>query len=212
MIYSHSGLSCFSICPRQFHHRYILKDVPKVETEAMRIGTKVHKELEDYVRDGTELPEDLTRSLGALVPFVLSLREEEDVSVELELAIDMDGKPVDFHAADAWFRGKADVVIRDGKYAVLADWKTGKVREDPTELGRHAFLVRARFSEVEVITGFYVWLKEGSVGNVYKLSPESALRQARMLVSRIERSSFPPTPGPLCPWCNVTSCEYWRER
>ena len=51
-IYSHSRLSCFETCPRQYWYRYVAKvKVPEVETIEAFLGTRVHDALEQLYRD-----------------------------------------------------------------------------------------------------------------------------------------------------------------
>ena len=50
-LYSHSGLSSFESCPRQFWYRYIGKpDIEKVETVEAFLGQRVHETLEELYR------------------------------------------------------------------------------------------------------------------------------------------------------------------
>ena len=42
IIASHTFLDTFERCPKQAWHKYVAKDLPFVETEQMRWGTRVH--------------------------------------------------------------------------------------------------------------------------------------------------------------------------
>jgi putative RecB family exonuclease len=51
-IYSHSRLSCFEICPRQYWYRYVAKvEVPELQTIEAFLGTRVHEALEQLYQN-----------------------------------------------------------------------------------------------------------------------------------------------------------------
>ncbi len=108
------------------------------------------------------------------------------------------------------------MIIQDTT-AYLADWETGKVREDPFELEVQAVLLRARFPQLTKIKGQFIWLKENTLGPMYDLSDtQAAWGTICHLVSLIEtdrkNDSFDKEPGPLCGWCNIMDCEYNKSR
>ena len=99
---------------------------------------------------------------------------------------------------------------------MIVDWKTGKVREDPTELQTFALLLNAQYPSVESITGAYVWLKDGTMGPLHQLgSTEDELNRIRnhwaMIKTRPVAQEWEATPNPLCGWCPVRSCPHWRQ-
>ena len=54
-VYSHSRLSSFDNCPKQFHFRYVLKIPSETESIEAFLGKRVHEVLERlyvFVRDG----------------------------------------------------------------------------------------------------------------------------------------------------------------
>ena len=55
--WSHSALKDFEGCPRRYHEVKVLKNYPFPDTEQIRYGKELHKAAEDYVRDGTPIPE-----------------------------------------------------------------------------------------------------------------------------------------------------------
>ena len=54
--WSFSGLKDFVNCPKQYNEVKVLRNFTKKVTQQMLYGTEVHKALEDYTQDGTELP------------------------------------------------------------------------------------------------------------------------------------------------------------
>jgi len=55
--WSYSSLSLFQQCPRKYYRLRVAKDIKEGETEALIYGKEVHKAAEDYVKDGTPIPE-----------------------------------------------------------------------------------------------------------------------------------------------------------
>ena len=57
LAHSYSSVKDFEGCPRRYHEVRILKKFKSQDTAATMYGTAVHKAFEDYIRDGTPLPE-----------------------------------------------------------------------------------------------------------------------------------------------------------
>lgn len=218
---SHTNLACFETCPRQFHHRYILKDLPFEDSEALRWGNRVHEALEARCKRGrlAALPEGM-QQYEMFAQAIDRYGDDETVEVEVKHGMSVGGKWTGFFAGDVWFRGKIDIAIIRGASptaALILDWKTGRRREDPTELEEHAMLLKAAMPGLEKISGAYVWLKDMVIGEVHALNPEAALKRTRQTVERIEtqlrKENFPPNPSGLCKaWCSVMSCEHNGRR
>lgn len=209
--YSYTFLSTYEICPKQAHHRYVLKDIPFQETTAMKWGSEVHSAMEKRVRDKAPLPKEMAKYelyAAALEP----LKPE----CEIKLGIKRDGSPVAFFDEDVWLRGKADVAARNGTTAVLFDYKTGRKREDPTELEIQAVMLHAVWPEITKITGHYVWLQDGVVGRAHDVSNVGetleVLQDKADEIEQMNRVGIWPTKqGPLCGWCPVKSCGFNRN-
>jgi PD-(D/E)XK nuclease superfamily len=206
LVGSYTLLKCFENCRRQAHHRYVLKDKPFVETKEIKWGTQVHEALEARVGHKQPLPEGMESYERFAKPI-------EGAVVEWKAGIREDGSPCDFFAKDVWFRGKLDVTLVGGRYACIVDWKTGKRREDPDELELFAVLLKAKHRSLEKITGFYVWLRDGALGQSHDLSGTVVkLAELRGRMEKVKEAlraeHWPPHQGPLCGWCNVTTCEF----
>src|SRR5690625_5780804 len=111
-VYSYSAIKSYSTCPRQYHHRYVLKDLPPVDwdTPALRKGREVHEALERAVLEGNDAPE-LGPHTFWTPPALLSKLHKAGARAEVRMAIREDDSPYDFFAKDARFRG----VIEDRK-------------------------------------------------------------------------------------------------
>ena len=200
-------LSAFDKCPRQAFHRYVAKDLPKETSPALDWGIAVHEALEAHVRDYVPLPEGMERYEPRAAALPLGSQ------VERKLGIRFNGSPCDFFATDVWGRGKLDISVVNGPHAVIIDWKTGKVREDPDELEVFAVLLDAHHPGIIGIMGFYVWLATSKIGKIHDLSDTVVkLAQIRGRWERVQKAHrtdhWPPQQSPLCGWCSVYSCEF----
>ncbi len=115
--------------------------------------------------------------------------------------------PCDWFADDVYVRSIADVLIVNGKDAWIGDYKTGKVKDDPTQLQLFAWMVFTHFPEVETVTATYLWLLKGEITSLrFTRQMKDALWGS--LNSRLERVQqavdmgvFPAKPTALCGWC-----------
>ena len=216
-VLAHTAISTYEICPKQAYHRYVAKDLPRgAPSPEMEWGIKVHEAFEQRIKRGVILPHNMEGWEKFAMPFD---KLKGRVRTEMKLGIWPDGKAADFFATGVFCRGKADVVVLDQAEnfnptrAIIFDWKTGKKREDPTELELHSLMLKATFPSIEKITGQYVWLKDGQMGREYDLSHWPAVWQrltdkATEIAYAHATNFWPPKQGPLCGWCAVKSCEF----
>lgn len=211
MIHSYSMLRDFKTCPRLMNHRYILKDLPReAKTKQQRWGDLVHKAMAERLNQGIPLPDAVNR-YETFCGF-----NGYRVSAELKLGMTSTGHACDFWDKQAFGRGVIDVHVSHEEkpvVAAIADWKTGKRREDPAELEFHALLLKARYPALEQVFGWYVWLQDMQVGKKFDLShfgqTFASIKQSAEDIARCqEMDNFPPRQGPLCPWCPVKTCEF----
>lgn len=208
MIWSFSFLNAFQQCPHKAWHQYVLKDTPYVETPQMKLGNEVHTALENRLK-GKPLPKEYERYEF----FAQPLGRYEGIQPELKVGIDSIGDSVGFFANDVWGRGKIDVPIVVKDSAVILDWKTGKVWEDPFELQVQAVLLHAYYPDLKRIVGSYVWLAESRVGVIYDLTDtqktwEKICGIMDEVGHREKMGVWEKKPGKLCPYCPVKTCEH----
>lgn len=213
LIASHSFLDCFERCPKQAFRKYVAKDLPFVETEAMKWGNRVHLALEQRVRDKTPLPEDV----AAYEKFAAAL-DAHTCHVEQKLGMTIGGRGTAFFSPNVWCRGKVDVAIPRAPTVLILDWKTGKPREDPAELERFAYMIRANNDELTTFKGRYVWLKEDRLGQGHALDPDRRLAADKRLMEQAEALRARDEPWPahengLCKqYCDDLSCAFNGRR
>ena len=210
LVFTYTNLNTYDICPYQFYRRYVVKDISYQETETMKFGNQVHSAFEQRLAGGKPLPENMRDWEVHAAPFA-NLKPK----VEWKLAVKRDGKPSDYWNG-AFVRGKVDCAILQSPVAFMADWKTGKVREDPFELEVGALLLKANAPYITRIYGSYVWLKENRIGERHDLSDvEATTKKVAARIRAIEAdlagNSFEKKQGPLCRFCDVLECEFNRK-
>ena len=227
--WSYSALTDFEGCPARFAARRFYCTTVEAETEEMKWGNRVHKAFEERIRDGKAFHPDL----AAYEPWARVLeRLPGEKFVERKFAVRKNHHPCGFFDADAYGRGVIDLLVIDGDTATIIDYKTGKKKDDETQLDLFAWFVVNEFDgRIKKTKSRYIWLKY--VG----LSPAQLVEQKIQIISgkelgyldakmvmnkmlpRIEtmerawdEENFPCFPSGLCGWCPVEECVHWRPR
>lgn len=215
--WSYSRLDGFETCPKKFWHMSVRKDVPFEETEAMRYGKLVHKALEHRVSKGKPLPLNF-RYLEKYAALLANASGEK--LTEQQLAIDADFQPCDWFSDKTWCRAIIDLAIVKDSHAVVFDYKTGKIKDDFTQLKLAGVLLMLHVPEIQTVDLSFLWTKEKKItSNEDRLTREDIKTVMLDLMPRIKRyekahrtDSFPARPGYLCKrYCPVVSCPYHGE-
>lgn len=213
-VWSYSSLTAFETCPRRYQVVRILKLIKEEETVATRHGNEVHKALELYGRDGTALPEKYA-SYQPMMDAILRAPGEKHFEVKFALTENL--QPTDFFAPNCWVRGVLDVQIINGEKAVVVDHKTGKPKNDPSQLKLFAAATFAQHPTTQAVTTGYAWLAFNLLDReTYTRAQADAIWAGfRSRVSRLDQAleydEFPPKPSGLCrQWCPVPKriCEF----
>ena len=214
--WSFSSLDMFVSCPKKFKHIKILKDSrEEEESEALVWGNRVHKALENYLRDGVPLPS----GFEAFQDYAARLKAiEGEKHIELEAAVTADMTPTSFFAKDVYSRGKIDYLVVNGNRAVVIDHKTGK-KKHTRQLALMALYVFLLFPQVDEVQSMFCfvpggdfirerWLRE-NINQIFDLFAADIQAYKRAL----EEDVFVARPSGLCNgWCPVKSCEHWRPK
>lgn len=218
--WTYSHLDSFETCPRKFYHTKVVKDVIEPPTVHTEWGTTVHTAFENWIKDGTPLPDGMTQ-WQTLANKLAKL--PGDKYTEQKFAIDAAFQPCDWK--QAWSRGIADLVVVHGDKAVVMDYKTGK-RKPTEQLNLYANYVFHHYEHVNTVFTGFVWLKDrkidwnsGRTGN-YPITREEMpivwqefLPRVRKLETAYERDKWPARTSGLCKgWCPVTQCEFNGNR
>lgn len=214
LVHSYTSLHTYNdVCPHQYWHKFILKDIPFEKTDAMDYGNKVHEAME--LRVGAKKP--LHSVFAQWEPFAAPFDSVPEVKCEQKLGITSAGVACDFWAKDVWLRVKVDVNVIAFQRAFITDWKTGNSNyEDRFELDVQALLLNASKPDLKEIFGYYAWLKDNKLGARYDLSDTRATwNKVNGIVKSIERDrgtgQFEKRRSGLCGYCQVKSCEHRFE-
>jgi len=212
LVFSYSILNNYdNVCPHQTFRRYVKKDLPFVETLAMKKGNEIHTAME-YRIGGKPLPIHMQH----WEPFVKPIADK-NARAELKLGITSEGKPTGFFDKDVWCRGKADAVIIQNDSAFLVDWKSGGSKyENSFEIEMQAMMLKAANPYLVRIAGCYAWLAENRMGTTYDLSDFSSTwakvnNIAEQIKDDMASGEWEKRKGPLCGYCPCTDCENWYE-
>jgi hypothetical protein len=210
--WSYSKLKNFETCPKRHLHCDILKDVKEPESEQLLWGNLVHSALAARVKDGKPLPRAMEKYEDWCDKMVSTPGE---LLVEQKLAINKDFGPTTYFSDDVWFRAVGDVIKLNGRVALVADWKTGKILEDGSQLALAAQCVFAHYEEVQAVRSEFIWLKEDATTSaIFKRCEMSRVwdglwPRIRTLEHAAEINSYPPKPGGLCKrYCPVVQCPH----
>lgn len=212
--WSYSRMKGFETCPKQYYHVTVLKEHPFQETEATRYGTEFHKAAEDFMRDGTPVPERFAFAQPILDALAAKPGERH---CELKMGLTADLEPCSFFAKDVWFRGIVDLLIIDGDRAFIVDYKTGKSAKyaDKGQLELMALCVFKHFPQVKrVKAGLVFVIADAMVKEDYHVDAEAelwtpwVLRYAAMEKAH-EADVWNPKPSGLCrKHCPVVECAH----
>jgi CRISPR/Cas system-associated exonuclease Cas4 (RecB family) len=218
--WSYSSITLFEQCPKKYYHLRVAKDIKEPDSEAMMYGKDVHTAAENFMRDGTPLPE----KYAFMRPMLDKLKAiPGDKHCELKMGLKkVDGRlmPCDFFAKDVWYRGVADLIIinREKGEARVIDYKTGKSAKyaDTGQLELMALAVFKHFPEVKRVKGglLFVIAKQFSKASYDRAIDEPKLwekwlRDHGRMKRAYETNVWNPKTSGLCKkHCVVLSCAH----
>lgn len=214
--WSHSALSTFENCPRQFYELRVAKSVQDTKGEAVIWGEQVHAHFEDRIGKQTPLPADL-----ACHESYLAWLEAQpgDQYVEERIALDTSMQPCPFFGQNVWYRGVIDYLKVAGVSARVVDYKTGKKHSKFGQLKLFALHTFIKFPEVETVRADYYWTQTmTTTGETYHRADMDAMWQEfvpalRQYAEAFRTDVWQPRQSGLCNgWCPVTACEFWRPK
>lgn len=211
--WSFSKLKNFETCPKK-HYEVDLQRNYQEESTHLTWGNEVHKALENAVKKISPLPIEM-KSYSKYVQSVLNAHGK--VEVEKQYALDRNFVPVSWFDKQAWYRGKADVVLINGENALAIDWKTGKVSKDSVQLMLMAQCIFAHNPQVKRVRTMYVWLQfpdaEPVIEDYDRQEVANAwiglLLRVKLMEEAYNTQTYPPKPSGLCrKHCPVVSCPH----
>lgn len=219
--WSYSSIKTFEQCPKKYYHTKVAKDFVDKGGVAARYGGDVHKAAEDFFRDGVPIPEKynkFTPVFTKLLTLPGDFYPEYEMGLRRIEALDK-YETCDFHDADCWYRGIADLLIVNGQKGRLIDFKTGKNARyaDVKQLDMMAAAAFVHFPALEELHSALLFIVSDEIVqkihhrrrfNDYVNTFEGSL--ARLEVAK-QKDVWNPSSGPLCRFCPVQTCAYWRD-
>ena len=218
--WSYSSLKTFQQCPKKYYHLKVAKDIVDQAGEAANYGKLVHKAAEDYVRDGTPIPEKF-KYMQPILDALITIPGEKHCEIELGIAVrDGQFEACAFDAPDYWWHGIADLVIIDGELAWLVDYKTSKNAKyaDLKQLDLLAAAVFLHYPKVRKIKSalaFVVskdFVKKDHVHTLTTSYLEVMKPELERLEAALDNKVWNPISGPPCGFCPVSTCVHHRKR
>lgn len=212
--WSYSSISLFQQCPRKYYRLRVVKDIVEPPQDHLLYGSAVHKAAEEYLRDGTPIPEKFAFIAPKLEPFK---NMPGDKHCEYEMGLTRKLEPCAFRAKDVWFRGIADLLVVNGEKARIIDWKTSKSSRyaDKKQLELLSLLVFKHFPAVKSVTAGLVFLvADDLVATKYEREVEEEAWQkwvgeTYLLDQAFDKDVWNPKPNFTCrSFCAVEDCEH----
>lgn len=218
--WSYSSLKTFQQCPKKYYHLKVAKDVKDDGSEATVYGQELHKAAEDYIKDGTPIPERFA-FIQKTVDALKNIPGEKHTEIQLGLT-NRGGKlsACGFFDKDVWYRGIADLLIINGDEGYLVDYKSSKNAKyaDLKQLDLLAGAVFAHYPEVKSLKSALIFVVSNEFINKehdshHKLAYFEHVRfDLERLEKALETGVWNAVSGPLCGWCPVKTCQNYRER
>lgn len=212
--WSHSTLSGFDTCPRQYEELKVLRNFQDQKNSASVWGDEVHTAFENFLLGTAPLPLNMEQYAPYLQGY---LDRPGTLLAEQEFGLDANLKSCAFSGPDVWMRGIVDVLTIDGTVAYVDDHKTGKNRKkDMQQLIIFSLLTFYHHPEVNTCHTAFHWLQLGAtdVETFYRHQiPElwnTLVPKLQKYKRAFDAGIFPPKPSGLCKkHCAVETCEYW---
>lgn len=228
---SHSSLNTFVTCPKQYKHKYILRDVKFQPSYESEWGDNAHKHMENYIKASGNYPfpderhKDTGQNMRDYQKFADMLMDRAArrggyVLAERQFGVDKTKDTTDYWNKQAWLRGKIDVtIIYNGLgEAEVYDYKTGKKKDDVEQAMLYSASAMVDYSNIHRVKAGYIWLKlpvEKAIDKplIYTRDMLPMMWQPfedkyHNLRRAYETDTFPPKPSGLCKaWCDCP-CEF----
>lgn len=214
--WSFTSLNQFQNCPKAYYLQRVAKELPYVETEAMRFGTQQHEHLEYRVKEQRPLPPELSW----MEPRIITMEKSGGTLIaEREAGLTKGLSVTGFFDKDVWVRGKLDLTLRFGGKSVVLDWKAGRRKHDSDQLMLFAGFEFADRPFIEEVRTGYVWLKDKAIDSEVFTRKDIPMiwghfmPKVEKLEKAYERDEWPCKPSGLCPWCaaNKSQCKHAKR-
>lgn len=216
--WSYSRLKNFESCPL----KYKKVDIDKMfveSTQELTRGEQLHSAMYDRVSKGTKLPVPFSYMERWAKKLTLEVHPAQETYCELKLALTRNFVPCAFMDKTVWCRSRIDYLKIVPRQGHIVDYKTGRPRQDDTQLALSAAMVFQHYPEIDQVRTEYIWTEYGDTDHqIYKRDELPRIwRELLPRVTKLEEAhnheNFPAVPNGLCAkYCPVTACRHWGKR
>lgn len=210
--WSYSRYSTYDQCPKKAKYLYIDKFV-EPSSPALENGTRVHKELEEFlIHEDFPLPD-----CGTKLKEALSYLKTKGPITEEMWGFNDEFVLVGPWDKSVWLRAKLDAHYVLNKTLFIIDFKTGKERpKNMEQLELYAICGFARYAEVNEVATELWYTDTGTIQEHFfsrAQLPGLILKWKARIKAYFTDESFLPKPSPLCGWCSFSKakkgpCQY----
>ena len=210
--WSYSRLGTYESCPKKAYYRYI-KKVPEEQHPAAERGIKIHNLAEQYIKGEIE---EVPRELYLFYEGFEQLKEgynEGEVSVEEQWAFNLSWEKTEWNGEDTWGRYIIDAFVKQGNYAKVIDFKTGRFKDNnegyKKQCSLYASCVLKRFPELEKIDAELWYLDHHKITRFHferEELIEAKEKFHKRAISMTTDTEFKTTPSEFaCRFCSFTN-------
>lgn len=213
--WSYTKLKDWENCGRLWHWKYVAKN-KEPENEKQLWGERVHAALDERA-SGRALPagmenlERLGKAIDKAKTLGLTVIHEKSAG---EIAFTRELRTTGWFDKDVYGRVKIDLALIGPTHAIIIDYKTGKKKDDETQLKLFAGTAFIKYPEIQTAETRYVWTNGAkSTVSTYKREDvpwiwNEILPRVDRMESGVSRGQWTPRPSGLCRFCPVTACEH----
>lgn len=192
-MFSFSAINTFKMCKFRYKLHYLDKLFLFEETEAIKLGVRIHKNIYNYLCKN----ESLDRLIASNLQPIKNALDRSDIQV------------LEQKQTVGQYIYIPDFLAIKGNKALCCDWKTGKSKTFKyityMQLDFYAMLIFQQYTEVEEIYSRYMYvLSNTDFKKRYKREEDSPKLTFffNQIVDEIKtETEFKPTVSPLCNYC-----------
>ena len=237
-------MDVFEQCPRKFQGTYVTKEFPKPDFEAPHFakGKAAHFLMENHFKTGSPLKGVVSKVKGTngkshfaldhnkpcdqsfefdfqfLDKFCATINKATQIIPEMQVTFGVRMNELSWFDKKAWCRVIFDLLIIVGDFALVLDWKTGKIKPYSDQLKLFAGAVMTKYPQVKRVLTAYIWLDHPTQAPVWaeytKKDHEDIWMEfgdrAELIQLANESGNWPAKKNMFCGWCDAlpNQCEY----
>ena len=217
--WSYSKLKNYESCPQKHLRVDLLKEFEEAPSAQLEEGNAFHAAMAKAVSTGAPIDARFKDFQKWVDKLTLVSNPYQIVNVELKLAITRDFKPCGYFDKNVWFRGVIDYLkfapYKEYQVGLAADYKTGKMLDDPVQLALFAQLAFSHYPTTLKVRTEYMWTQDDCTTRE-DFTPADMTGLWTVLLPRVQAleesynsGQYPLKPSGLCKkHCPVVTCAH----